>query len=286
MDDAGSLIDLFDRATAQMLESPRRRGSAVRLPGEGHLLATGDLHDNPIHLAKILRVARLDESADRHVVLHELIHGERLINGLDFSYRILARVAALVLEYPEQVHPMLGNHELAQLTGRGVSKGGGDSVVLFEGALDYAFSEDAPDVAAAIDRFFTALPLAVVSDSGVLCAHSLPSAHRIDRFDVGILDRGLHPEDFEGPGGSAYLMVWGRGYDEATVERLASAWNVQLFCLGHEHVETGIEIRGRRVVILNSDHERGTVLPIDLADPPAPETAVYSGVPLSSVPEP
>ena len=64
---------------------------------------------------------------------------------------------------------------------------------------------------------------------------------------------------------------------------MAMRWNVQLFCLGHQHAENGIEVRGERVVILNSDHERATVLPLDLADLPSAADAPMYAIPLRSV---
>jgi hypothetical protein len=105
----------------------------------------------------------------------------------------------------------------------------------------------------------------------------------MDHFDAGVLDRPLTAEDYDAPHGAAHLMTWGRRHDADQVEALASRWGVELFCLGHEHVETGIETRGRRVVLLNSDHERATVLPLDLAAlPTAAESPMYA-VPLASV---
>lgn len=200
--DPDTTIDLFDRAAEVMLASPLRRGSAVRLPAEGHLLATGDLHDNPVHLDRIVHLAGLERAPDRHVVLHELIHGERLINGMDFSHRMLGRVAQLVVEHPHQVHPMLGNHEVAQVTNVAVSKGAGNSVDLFDDALVYAYGDEWERVAESIDRFLRAMALAVVSDSGVMCAHSLPAPHRMARFDPSILDRALDDADLRGPDGT------------------------------------------------------------------------------------
>ena len=68
-----------------------------------------------------------------------------------------------------------------------------------------------------------------------------------------------------------------------SVEALAERWGVGLFCVGHEHVETGIEIRADRVIVLNSDHERATALPLDLADLPTPEDALLWAMPLACV---
>jgi hypothetical protein len=289
---ASAVIELFDDAAVGLRHSPVRDRSVVRLPfrGHGRLLATGDLHDNPSHLAKIVRLARLDQSADHHVVLHEIIHGERLINGMDFSFRSLARVAELVVMFPGQVHVLLANHELAQLTGKGVSKGAGNSVALFNEALDFVFSDDASDVLATIQRFIAAMPLALMSETasgerGVLCAHSLPAPLMMKRFDLGVLDRDLTADDYLGPFGSAHLMVWGRGHTDGQIEQLATAWNVDLFILGHEHVATGIESKGPRLIVLNSDHERGCVLPIDLSNPPRAEEAMMHAIPLGAIGE-
>ncbi len=284
LNDADRMTDLFEDAAAALRGAACRSGSAVRLPARGRLVATGDLHDNPFHLEKIIRIAKLDAGPDRHVVLHEMIHGERLINGMDFSYRMLGRVAELVVARPEQVHPVLANHELSQMTGRGVSKGAGNSVELFRDALEFVFGDRSVEVSDAIEGFIRAMALAVVSEGGVLCAHSLPAEAMMNRFDAGVLDRELTDEDYAAPDGSAYMMTWGRGYTREQVEALAERWSVRLFCLGHQHAATGIEIPGPRVVILNSDHERATVRPLDLAAvPPAHEALLYPA-PLAAIP--
>jgi len=280
LSDASAVVDLLNAGADAVLGCSNREGCCVRLPARGRLLATGDLHDNPIHLRTIVELSKLDQSRDHHVVLHELIHGDKLVNGMDLSYRMLSRVAGLAVEYPEQVHPLLANHELAQLTGKGVSKGAGNSVEMFADALDFAFRDHAGDVADAVSRFILAMPLALVSEGGVLCAHSLPTAAMMKHFDPAVFDRPLEHDDYLSPHGAAYLMTWGRGHTDEQVEELADAWDVQLFCLGHQHVDTGLEMKGPRVLVLNSDHERGTVLPLDLAALPTPEEALMYGMPL------
>jgi hypothetical protein len=281
---AADTIDLFDRAASALRSAAVRAKSIVRLPQRGRLLVTGDLHDNPLHLRKTLALARLDASADHHVILHELIHGERLINGMDFSYRMLGQVAHLVLQFPGQVHPLLANHELAQMTGRGVSKGAGNSVELFDEALDYVFGDEAESVAGSIRRFIRAMPLALVSESGLCCAHSLPAPGMMAKFDASVLEREMQDEDYQPPAGAAHLMVWGRGHTAAQVDQLAARWGVSLFCIGHEHIETGIELKHPRLLVLNSDHERGVVLPVELAGPPRADEAILRAVPLAAVP--
>lgn len=284
--DATAVSDLLNRAVAVLHEQATRRGGSVILPARGRLLVTGDLHDNPTHLRKIIHLARLDQSPDHHVVLHEMIHGEHLLNGMDFSHRMLIRVAQLVERYPGQAHPLLANHELSQWSGQGVSKGAGNSVELFNDALAYVYGDAWEEVAGAIGKFIRAMPLALRSESGLLCAHSLPAARQMKLFDLEVLDRELTENDYESQRGSAYLMVWGREHTEEQIETLARKWNVSLFCLGHRYVETGAELVMPRVMVLNSDHERGSVLTIDLAEVPEGETALMMVMPLAAVSEP
>lgn len=283
LNDPTAVRDLFDSAAEALRSSPYRAGAAVNLPGHGRLLVTGDLHDNPEHFRKIVRLARLGESDDCHVILHEIIHGEMLVNGVDLSHRMLARVAQLVMDHPRQVHVLLGNHELAQMTGQRISKGAGDNVALFNGGLQFAFGDAWTDVAEAIARFIRAMPLAARSESGLFCAHSLPAPGMLDTFDPGILDRELADRDYCPPDGSAYLLVWGRGWGEREVKALAAEWNTVLFCLGHEYAQNGIAMRGPYAIILNSDHEMATVVPFDLADLPSAEGAMHMAVRLGGV---
>jgi len=283
---AAEVMGILRKAADALRSSPHRAGSVFRLPNSGRVLVTGDLHDNPDNLSRIVKLACL-KSPGNHLILHEIIHSEHLVNRVDLSHRMLLRVAALIVSYPNQVCLLLANHELAQMTGKGVSKGGGDSVALFNDGLAFAYGDGWTQVAEAIKALIRALPLAARSDAGLLCAHSLPGPR--PGFDPAVLDRDLTDEDYRwrtdvGVAGSAYLMVWGRGYSAEQVETLASRWGVKLFCLGHEHVANGIEARGPRVVVLNSDHEFATALPIDLAGVPTAEEAVMSAIRLRSVP--
>lgn len=262
-------IRLFEEAAAVLLSDPKREGSIVRLPSTGHLIISGDLHDHLIHLEKIRGLANLESGTDRHVLLQELIHGPNLTHGCDLSYRMLGKVAQEILSFPGQVHIVLGNHELAQRTRSGVSKGGGNNVELFNDGLGMTFGTEWTRVAEAIDRFIDALPLAVITESGLFCSHSLPAVNVMAHFDTGILDRTPSEADQRGPSGAAYLMVWGRKFTTEHLQALAEEWNVSMFCVGHAWVEMGVESRLPGLVAINSDHERGSIISWDLALEPS-----------------
>ena len=282
--DAVEVTDLLHAAAESMRSAPGRRGCVSAIAGDGRLLATGDLHDNPVHFQKVVAYSGIREDPDAHLVLHELIHGERLMNGVDLSYRMLVKVAGLLVDHPGRVHALLANHELAQMAGHSVSKGGGCMTERFEEGLDWAFGDEAGQVADAVSAFVRAMPLAARTDRGILCAHSVPGPSMMERFDLGILDREIRDEDYTPLHGSAWMMVWGRGQNAAQMEMIAERWDVSLFCLGHAFVENGIAIGGPRTILLNSDHERGAVLPIDLSEPPPTiESAMFSAVPLAAL---
>lgn len=283
MQDAHAVASLLDAAAAAMLANPDRRGSTVWLPARGRVLLTGDLHDSTAHLRIVRGLARLDGSADRHLVLHELIHGDRLVNGVDLSYRMLCRVAQLVLAHPRQVHVVLANHELAQVFRHPVTKGAGDNLELFDAGLEWAFGDDAALVEEAIGRFVRAMPLAVRCSNGLMLSHSLPAPHELEDFDMEVIDRPLAEPDYALRTGSAWRMVWGRGWTRAELEALSARWGVRTFVLGHAYVEHGAEAPMPCLLLLNSDHEAGRVVAVDLSEPvpPADELAMAS-MPLSS----
>ncbi len=298
-------------------EASCRRGSIDLIEPPGTLIATGDLHDNPLHLRRLMEAAHLtpgttplvrvessphplepDEPAalepaplhlaappepQTHLVLHEIIHSERLLNGMDFSYRMLARVAALKASHPSRVHTLLANHELAQMVGAGIVKDGVRVVDAFNDGVACVFGDEASGVDEAIREFVRSMPLALrcrTPKGDILCAHSLPAPYSMQRFDPTVLSRDLTDNDYEPRQGSAHLMVWGRGYDADLIEDLVERWGINLFLLGHEHVESGVQFVPPCVVVLNSDHERGVYLPIDLDRPPGPQEAVGLVVPL------
>jgi len=259
--DPASVIDVFNQATSHLLAMST--GSTHLLPSEGTVVISGDLHDNPFHLAKIIKLASLEDESN-HVVLQELIHGATQQGEHDLSYRMLLRVAALINHYPTQVHPLLANHELSQLTQREITKGGVEMVCRFIEGVKHVFANKTAKVLDAIDDFFKAMPLVARSESGLFCSHSLPNEAVMDVFDTGVIDRRLKKTDMKCDG-SAYFMVWGRQHTQAQLDQFAKIWNVNLFCLGHAYVPGGICANFNNMVQLNSDHQGGVALQLDLS---------------------
>lgn len=286
--DPSVVCEVFREGAEANRRAACRRGSIDVIRPPGVLIATGDLHDNPVHFERLVEAAELGEGAPAgsttHLVLHEIIHPDRLVNGMDFSFRALAKVADLKRRFPERVHVLLGNHELGQMLNAAIVKDGVRNVDAFKAGLEYAFGEEWERVEGAVHEFIRSMPLAlraVTPRGDILVAHSLPPAALMSRFDATVLSRDLTEADYEARRGAAYLMTWGRGYDAELIEDLVERWGINLFVLGHEKVEEGARFIPPAAVVLNSDHARGVYLPIDLERPPRGEEAVERVVPLS-----
>ncbi len=283
--DPGAVIKAFRDGADANRSAACRKGSIDLIGAPARLIATGDLHDNPLHFARVVDAAGYNDAPSAelaHLTLHELIHSDRLINDMDFSYRVLARAAALKARFPEHVHTLLANHELAQIVGSGIVKDGLNVVNAFNDAVEHTFGSSTGDVAAAINSFIRSMPLALrcawslpagwgsgeggvgvhegSTGGDVLCAHSLPAPEMMDRFDLGIFSRDLVEADYEPRRGSAHLLVWGRGHHPAQLSQLGEALGVRLFILGHEKAPTGWLQLSSNTVVLNSDHEFGVYL--------------------------
>jgi hypothetical protein len=276
------VIETLERGTRANLNNPTRRGTIelVDLGPDDRMVLTGDLHDNPVHLARVVRAALPEGGPPAHLTLHELIHGDTLMRGMDFSYRVLARAAALKAAHPHHVHTLLANHELSQVVGAGIVKDGVRVVDAFNDAVEFTFQNDAPMVQQAIAAFIRSMPLAVrfvtAGLPDLLCSHSLPAPELMDRFDPSIIERldqppQYEPDDLTPRRGSVHLMLWGRDHTPEHLAGLAQRWGVGLFVLGHEKADEGVLLRPPNTVILNSDHARGVYLDVPARTPRTPE---------------
>jgi hypothetical protein len=275
-------LDLLTRATAANWDNAYRKGSTAHLPARGNALLTGDLHDHTFFFQLIAKMAKLHKNPDQHLILHELIHGEHLVNGMDFSVRMLLKVAALKAAYPDQVHIMLGNHELSQYIGSGTMKQGVGNVDAFNDGVEYIFGERSNDVRQAINDFIASMLLAVKCPNGILCSHSLPSPNRMLDFNPKVIHRKLQSTDLAN-NTDTYALVWGRHQTADVTDRLAIAWDVKLFVCGHQKAEMGYEAIADKMLILASNHSHGMVLPIRLDEKYDLSDLIVRCVPLAGV---
>ena len=245
-------------------EDPIRKVGLLEYGSAGQVVMTGDLHGNLRNFEKLQRYCALERSPGRSVILHELIHEDiERADQLDLSIDVLLRAAQWKCDFPDNVFILQANHELAQLRGQEISKGGRSVLYDFEQGVAHRFGSEADAVLAVTRDYISALPLAARTRTGIFMCHSLPNPLVVDSFDISVFERPLTEDDIA-PGGSAYNLLWGRFHSAETVERFAERLGVECFIIGHTPQEGGHTTVGR-LIILASEHNHGAFLPIDLS---------------------
>ena len=264
---ADHVIEVFNSATEENQLCSRRQNQVIYLPGEGEVWMTGDMHDHRRNFEKVVKAADLANNPQRHLVLHELIHGDRLdSSGADGSWETLFKAAELKCDHPSQVHFLLANHDLAQIHGEGIMKGGMSVCEALTAGLKRDFGDRTMSVNVALSEFLLSLPLAIRTGNNLFFCHSLPTDDEIPNFDYGVFDRQLTGADYRRRTGPVYQLIWGRRITPAGVDVFADTLGVSMIITGHQPQDTGFAINGNRHLIIASDHNQGVFLPIDLAE--------------------
>ncbi len=260
-DAAFSCIKAAARAVALC---PQRKGNVVHLRAGAEVMVTGDLHADVASFERIVAIAALDRNPSRHLVLQELVHSTGSAAGKADSCALVESVALLITLFPDRVHLLMGNHEMAELTGRVIMK---ESVVLnqvFANEAAARYGARADEAIAYFKAFWRALPLAVRTEGRVFISHSTPSRAMLERFDASVLARPLEERDLE-RNGSAYALLWGRDFRQETADALSEVLDADVFVVGHTPCPEGFAVPNTRHVILDSQGHSGkyVVVPTD-----------------------
>ena len=265
--DADQVIETFGAAGDENKLSPLRKAQVVTLPEAGEVWMSGDIHDHRTNFSKFIKAADLANNPQRHIVLHELIHGDHYdSSGAEDSWQMLYQAAELKCNFSNQVHFLMANHDLAQIHGEGIMKAGLSVCEAFNAAIKRDFGEHHTLVTVAVTEFLLTLPLAIRCPNGIFFCHSLPSDEQIKTFDFTVFDRDvLKPEDYRRKTGPVYQLIWGRKVTPAGVYDFAQKVGAKIIVTGHQPQEMGYAINGEKHLIIASDHNQGVFLPIDLS---------------------
>ena len=258
---------VFAEAAEANRSDPLLQGAILRFPNYGQLVMTGDLHGHRRNFERIQRYCDLEHAGARHVLLHEIIHEDVVAaGGVDRSWQVLLAAAQWKCDYPDQVHFVQSNHELAQLTGHEITKNGRVVTADFDAGVALDCGPAAPRVLEAIRSFIESLPAAGRTANGVFVAHSVPGPRDLPIFDPAVLDQPLTPDDLHDRG-TVHALVWGRYHTESSLRDVCDLLRAEYLICGHQPQETGFAVLYDRLIILASDHAHGTYLPFDLAKP-------------------
>jgi hypothetical protein len=261
-----NIVATFGRAADANRRMPGRQGSTVFLTPDlaDEVMVTGDMHGHRRNFNEIRRIAALEENPRRHLVLQEIAHGGvPYPNGGCTSHAVMEDVAELVAAFPRQVHLLLGNHELAELTDFPIRKNNQLLNLTFRLGLRHKYGAAEEMVRQAIVEFLWTCPLAVRLSQGVFVAHSLPEAVDLRGFDQSVLLRDLVLDDgIEGQ--DVFRLLWGRDYRRENARAFCDRVDAKILITGHEPCREGFIAPNDLQIILDccSDKAAYLILPV------------------------
>lgn len=261
-------IALLYEASELNLATPGREGNVINIgPLSGDdVMLTGDLHGHRWNFNLIRRIAALEEFPRRHLVLQEVCHGGPVYpqNGGCMSHAILEDVARLKVRFPDRVHFLLGNHELAELTDYPIQKNRQMLNVLFRMGLEQMYGPESERVREALLAFLRTSPLAVRIAGGVFVCHSIPEGLDERPFDQSIFSRPLDPLEFY-ERGDIFHLVWGRDHRAENAQVFAELMQARVLIHGHEPCPDGFAVPNPYQVILDCCGDKAcyVILPTD-----------------------
>lgn len=231
------VIETYRKAAEANRQTPTRKGNVVVLTREDadDVMITADLHGNRRNFNAIRTIAALDANPRRHLILQEVCHGGPTYpnSGGCMSHTMLEDVARLKARYPDRVHFLLSNHELAELTDYPIVKSGRMLNLLFRLGMQEIYGPATEKVRQAYADFLRSLPLAVSLPGGVFVCHTLPE--EVDRhgFETAVFERPLEPLDLR-EHGVVFKLVWGRDFREENAQAFAGLVGASVLIHGHE----------------------------------------------------
>lgn len=260
-----------------------RTGNLIRLPETGRVIVAGDLHGHFRNFERIIKIADLGNNPETHVILQEIIHGgpEDDFGGC-LSYRLLFEAIRYKINFPDQVHILLGNHDTAVVCNSAVLKCGREMNRAMKDAMKRHYDDYFLEVMNAMVEYLLSQPLAVRCPNGIWISHSLPADTFVDMFDLSIFNRPYTLEDIERPN-PVYLLTWGRRHSAEALDRLGKMLDVDVFILGHQPQEMGWGRIGNNTLILASEHNYGCILFFNLAQNYTADSLVRNIIPLSEI---
>ncbi|NQU20291.1 MAG: metallophosphoesterase [Candidatus Nealsonbacteria bacterium] len=248
------IIAGFEQAAEANWQTPGRQGNVVVLSDDmaDEVMITGDVHGNQRNFNLIRKIAAMNRFGRRHLVLQEVCHGGPTYpqNGGCMSHSMLEDVAELKVKYPDRVHFILGNHELAELTDYPIQKNKQMLNLLFRLGMQQMYGPATDRVREAMFSFVRSCPLAVRMPAGIFISHSIPEFVDTREFDASIFDRKIEQAEYAARSG-VFQLVWGRDYREVNARAFAELVGARVLVNGHEPCPEGFSVPNDVQIILD-----------------------------------
>lgn len=263
------VVSTYEAAAAANWKTAGREGNVVQLSPElaAEVMVTADVHGHRRNFNLIKQHADLEANPGRHLILQEVCHGGPTYptNGGCMSHSMLEDVAKLKVAYPDRVHFILSNHELAELTDYPILKSKKMLNLMFRLGMQEVYGAATERVRAAYIEFLRSCPLAVRLSNRVWISHSAPEG--VDRrgFDTSIFTRELDAGDLQ-EHGDVFDLVWGRDYRPENAAAFARLVDADILIHGHDPCPCGFRVPNDRQIILDCCAEKATYLIVPVAE--------------------
>jgi hypothetical protein len=180
------------------------------------------------------------------------------------SHTVLEDVARLKTAYPQQVHFLLGNHELAELAGFPIEKNRRMLNVMFRMGLEQRYGMEFDRVRQAYSPFLRSCPLVVRLPHGVFISHSIPEKVDVRRFDMTVFAQPLEEIEFSQRSG-IFDLVWGRDYRAENAAAFAQLVGAKVLIGGHEPCRSGFWAPNDVQIVLDccGAHAAYVIIPVN-----------------------
>lgn len=219
----------------------------LQLPAEGKAMVLTDIHGNREDYQRYMKIWRKFKNKKNHLIITgDYIHG---FGDSDGSVDILESIK-WQFEHLPNFHVLLGNHELAHITGINIFKGGYNQKKDFEKLILAKYGPKCQDKIEQYKTFFKKLPIAVKTGNGIFISHAGPSKYIKTLMDVeNILNDGYY--DNRNLSG----MLWDRygDYSLHDVDNFLKAVGCEFSIVGHTPVK-GVKKIGEKQLILSSSY--------------------------------
>lgn len=247
-------VATLGKAREANLNTPGREGNIVVLTSDlaDDVMITADLHGHRRNFNRIKRIADLEHNPKRHLILQEVCHGGPTYpsNGGCMSHGMLEDVARMKVQYPDRVHFILSNHELAELTEYPILKVGKMLNLMFRLGISEMYGPASEKIREAYLSFIASCPLGVRLPSDIFVCHSAPEKCDAKGFDTTVFDRELTGVDLK-EGSDVFAMVWGRDYRPENAEAFARLVEAKVLIHGHTPCEKGFSAPNDLQIILD-----------------------------------
>jgi hypothetical protein len=257
------LRSAYTLAIRANMEDRYRHGDLIELPAQGDVVVTGDLHGNCENFTRVLQASELDIHPDRHLIVQEPTH--TCETSEDQSFLLHEEIVAAKSKFTHQLHIILGNHELAELTGREILKGGICYNILFREGMKQEYGTYFETVQELLHDFIKTMPLACLTPHRIFISHSTPEMQYIPHYSLKFFRQGTGERKKDES--LVEKLVWGRDLSQEAADLFAQRVECDILVVGHTACKRGYQVPNSRHIILDSKGAFATSLHFKLTHP-------------------